>query len=111
MEFNGKVITLSGSAKFENKIIEVVTELTKKGYCVLSFDVFRAQDWPKNISEIMKFKQLLSDIHFKKIDLCDELYVIDINGYVGESTSKEIQYAIEKGKPVRYYSQEHMENK
>lgn len=111
MEFNGQVITLCGSTRFENKIAEVTANLTKEGYCVIPFVSFSVKDWPKNISEIMEFKQLLSDTHYKKIDLCDEVYVIDLNGYIGESTKKEIQYAIEKGKRIRYHSQEHLENK
>lgn len=111
MKFNNKVICISGSTKFEKKIGEVEKELTKEGYCVLSFAVFKNYEWPTTQLEVMQFKDLLRDTHFKKIDLCDELYVVDIGGYIGKSTNLEIQYAIEKGKPIRYYSQEHIENK
>lgn len=47
---------------------------------------------------------LLGELHFRKIDLSDEIFVIDVDGYIGSSTKKEIEYAKEKGKAIRYYS-------
>lgn len=40
----------------------------------------------------------------ERIDISDEIFVIDVNGYLGNSTKKEIKYAKEKGKTIRYYS-------
>ena len=51
-------------------------------------------------------KVMLDDMHKRKIDMADEIYVIDVDGYVGESTRSEIAYAQCHGKPVRYLSQE-----
>jgi hypothetical protein len=48
--------------------------------------------------------KLFGEIHFRKIDLSDEIFVIDVNGYIGSSTRKEIAYAKQQNKPVRYYS-------
>ncbi|MFS0555647.1 hypothetical protein [Brevibacillus sp. 179-C9.3 HS] len=48
--------------------------------------------------------ELLADIHFRKMDMSDEIFVIDVDGYIGSSTKKEIEYAKEHGITVRYYS-------
>ena len=48
-------------------------------------------------------KICLDDMHKRKIDMADEIYVINVGGYIGDSTRSEIQYAEEHGKPVRYY--------
>lgn len=44
----------------------------------------------------------LDDMHLRKIDLADEIFVINVGGYIGESTSREIEYAQATGKTVRY---------
>ena len=52
---------------------------------------------------LSKTKEMLDDMHKRKIDMADEIYVINVGGYIGDSTRSEIQYAEEHGKPVRYY--------
>ena len=47
-------------------------------------------------------KQMLNDLHFAKIDLADEIIVINVGGYIGSSTKKEIEYAKHFGKKVSY---------
>ena len=47
-------------------------------------------------------KAMLDDMHKRKIDMADEIYVINVEGYVGESTRSEITYALTHGKKVRY---------
>ena len=47
-------------------------------------------------------KDVLDELHFRKIDLCDEVFVINRDGYIGESTRNEIEYAQKLGKPVKY---------
>ena len=47
-------------------------------------------------------KKLLDDIHKRKIDMSDEIYVINKGGYIGESTRSEIEYAKKKNKIVNY---------
>jgi len=48
---------------------------------------------------------MLDDMHKRKIDLADEIYVINVGGYIGSSTRSEIDYATETGKIVRYLEQ------
>ncbi len=45
-------------------------------------------------------------MHFQKIRMADEVYIVDPGGYVGDSTRREIAYATSLGKPVRYLSRE-----
>jgi len=48
----------------------------------------------------------MDELHLRKIDLADEVFVIDWHGYIGESTAKEIEYATAQNKPIRYLKQE-----
>ena len=45
---------------------------------------------------------MLDDMHKRKIDMADEIYVINVGGYVGDSTKSEINYAKQTGKKVNY---------
>ena len=49
-----------------------------------------------------KTKAMLDDMHKRKIDMADSIYVINVGGYIGESTRSEIEYAKEHGKGVEY---------
>jgi hypothetical protein len=44
----------------------------------------------------------LDELHKRKIDLADEIFVINVGGYIGESTKSEIEYARANKKPVSY---------
>jgi hypothetical protein len=52
-------------------------------------------------------KIALDALHFRKIEMADEVLVLDVGGYIGESTRNEIAHATKLGKPIRYWSQEH----
>ena len=41
-------------------------------------------------------------MHKRKIDMADEIFVINVNGYIGDSTKSEIEYANKTGKKVNY---------
>jgi hypothetical protein len=47
-------------------------------------------------------KQMLDELHKRKIDLADEVLVLNVGGYIGDSTRSEIEYAVKHGKPLRY---------
>ena len=47
-------------------------------------------------------KAMLDDMHKRKIDLADEIFVINVDGYIGASTRSEIEYAVRTGKTVKY---------
>ncbi len=93
----GKIITLCGSIKFCEDFEREKARLTAEGQMVLSVERF---DLPKDIDESQI--RLLKEIHKRKIDVSDEIFVVNKGGYVGESTRAEIAYAESKGKGVRY---------
>lgn len=104
---NYKVITLCGSTKFKDDFLKVQKELTLKGNIVISVGLFGHSGdnevW-ENMDEgtLTKTKEMLDDMHKRKIDMADEIYVINVGGYIGESTKSEIEYAIKTGKKVNY---------
>lgn len=102
-----KVITLCGSTKFEKEFKETQKKLTLAGNIVISVGLF-GHSGDKEVWEQMeegtrtKIKEMLDDMHKRKIDMSDEIFVINVGGYIGESTLSEINYAEKTGKPVKY---------
>ncbi len=95
-----KVITLCGSTRFKKEFEEINKKLTLEGNIVISVGVFVHNDEEKE--ELLSKKKLLDEIHLDKIRLADEIFVINKNGYIGESTKREIEFAKKLGKPIRY---------
>jgi hypothetical protein len=102
-----KVITLCGSTRFKDEFMEVNKKLTLEGNIVISVGLFgHAGDnevW-ENMDEgtLTQTKEMLDDMHKRKIDMADEIFVINKDGYIGSSTKSEIEYAVKTGKKVRY---------
>lgn len=97
------VITLCGSTKFKQEFLNVNKWLTLQENVVISVGLFGQVD---NEPILIEEKDLLDKIHFAKIDLANEIFVIDVNGYIGNSTRNEIEYATKQGKNIRYLSKE-----
>lgn len=95
-----KIITLCGSTKYKDDFIRVQKELTLQGNIVISVGLFGHSGDNEVWSE--GTKEMLDDMHKRKIDLADEIYVINKNGYIGSSTKSEIEYAIVTNKVVKY---------
>jgi hypothetical protein len=100
---NYKVITLCGSTRFMDDFIVVQKKLTLEGNIVISVGLFGHSGdnevWAKGI------KEMLDDMHKRKIDMADEIFVINVGGYIGNSTRSEIEYAHKTNKPVKYLVQ------
>jgi hypothetical protein len=109
-EGEAKVITLCGSTKFEGEFAEVNQRLTMEGCVVISVGTFSLPDLPDYdwTADSSDLKGRLGGLHFQKIRMADEVYIVDPGGYVGESTRREIAYAESLGKPVRYLSRERL---
>ena len=95
-----KVITLCGSTRFKEQFLEAQKRLTLEGNIVISVGLFGhsgdEEVWAPGT------KEMLDDMHKRKIDMADEIYVINVGGYIGESTRSEIEYAKKNGRGVRY---------
>jgi len=97
------IITLCGSTRFRDVHDEVAKELALMGYCVLTIDCFGHVDPDPRIQER---KPMLDRIHLQKIDMADLIYVLDKDGYIGESTAKEIEHARKQGKVIIYHTKD-----
>ncbi len=95
-----KVITLCGSTRFKEEFLEAQKRLTLEGNIVVSVGLFGHSGddvvWTEGV------KDMLDRQHLAKIDLADEIYVINVDGYIGDSTRREIAYAEYKGKSITY---------
>ena len=105
-----KIICLCGSTRFTHEMLIKQWELTKQGYIVVSWcalpdDYFEGDD-KTHIGDQEGVKEIVDEVHMRKIDLCDEVVCIHTgeatNGltYIGESTYNEISYAFRTKKPV-----------
>ena len=97
---NYKVITLCGSTRFKDAFLEAQKRLTLEGNIVISVGLFGHSGddevWREGT------KEMLDDMHKRKIDMADAIYVINVSGYIGSSTRSEIEYAKNNGKEIEY---------
>jgi len=97
---NYRIITLCGSTRFRDEFAAAQKRLTLEGNIVISVGLFGHSGdnevWDEGT------KEMLDDMHLRKIDLADEIFVINPGGYIGSSTRKEIEYAGRTNKGVRY---------
>ena len=94
------VITLCGSTRFKEQFLEAQKRLTLEGNIVISVGLFGHSGDDEVWNE--GTKEMLDDMHKRKIDMADSIYVINVGGYIGESTRSEIEYAKRNGKEVLY---------
>jgi hypothetical protein len=97
-----KVITLCGSTRFKHAFEHWNRKLTLEGHSVFSVGVCSHAEGVTLEPEV---KARLDEVHKRKIDLSDEIFVLDVGGYVGDSTRSEITHAETAGKVVRYLSE------
>jgi hypothetical protein len=95
-----KIITLCGSTKFKDEFIAEQKRLTLEGNIVISVGLFGHSGDEEVWSNVTKI--MLDDMHKRKIDLADEIFVINVGGYIGNSTRSEIEYAMKISKKVTY---------
>ena len=90
-----RIITLCGSVRFADAFLEAQRRLTLEGNLVLSISPFA--DVPDEPT-----KAMLGDMHLRRIDLSDGIFVVNPGGYIGERTRLEIEYARRTGKEVSF---------
>ena len=102
-----RVITLCGSTRFKDAFYEAQKRLTLAGNIVISVGLFGhsgdEEVWDGMCEgTLSKTKEMLDEMHKRKIDMADSIYVINVGGYIGDSTRSEIEYAKAHGKDVEY---------
>jgi len=101
-----EIVVLSGSTRFTDEMLVKSWELTKQGYIVMGWAAlpewyFKGEDHT-HIGDQEGVKEIVDAVYLRKIEICDELHVMNIGGYIGESTRNEIAHAKKHGKPVTY---------
>jgi hypothetical protein len=95
-----EVVCLCGSTRFWEEFVHQARELTLQGKIVLTPHVVSTQDSVAILPT--EQKRMLNELHLRKIDMCDVVLVLNVNRYVGESTLREIEYAREHGKRIKW---------
>lgn len=97
-----RIVCLCGSTRFMECFRAVGWELTLTGHIVLTVGVCKhAEDHGGNALG-QEVADRLDELHFRKIDLADGIFVLNVCGYIGESTRREIEYAESQGKRITY---------
>ncbi len=103
-----KIITLCGSTRFIETIAVMGYLLEKEGAIVLGLhylptSYFKGEDIVEShIAEKEGVAEHFDELHKRKIDISDSIFVMNVDGYIGESTRKEIEYAKSLNKPITY---------
>ncbi len=94
-----KTYTICGSMRFADEMKRIAYELeTHHGYNIL-----QCAYCPAHICPTEEERTLLARAHYRKIDLSDGIYVVNLSGYIGESVQQEIEYAKQHGKEILYH--------
>ncbi len=106
-----KIVCICGSTRFIEEMAVAAWEMEKQGILVIGPHLLPA-NYPgvqrDHQAEAEGVREVLDELHLRKIDLCDEIYVVDPGGYIGTSTKNELEYARKQGKPIRYMVPVHL---
>jgi len=105
-----KIICFCGSSRFTADMAVLMWECEKMGNICIGLHLMpsgygEAKGYGKeyhHLGELEGVEKQMDELHLRKIDLADMVYIININGYIGESTRNEINYAEKLGKPIEY---------
>lgn len=95
-----EIVCLCGSTRFYKTFDEQNFKLTLEGKIILSIGCNTKSDEGLNLTDEDKVR--LDELHKRKIDLCDSILVLNVDGYIGRSTKEEIEYAKIINKPIKY---------
>jgi len=103
-----KVVTLCGSSRFVD-VMAVCAWLIERDEQAIAMGLHLLPGWypnlqPDHIAEHEGVAAAMDALHLRKIDLSDEIFVVNVGGYVGESSGREIEYAKKLGKPIRWFT-------
>lgn len=109
------IVCLCGSTKFKDAFTKAQLEETLAGKIVLTIgcnmksdqEIFGSMS-PKEFEET---KRKLDQLHFRKIEMADEVLILNVGGYIGLSTCDELNYARALGKRVRWLEEESIERR
>jgi len=94
------IVTLCGSTRFREAWAEAYARESDAGHIVLTVSRLTPEHGIERMDPVAKDRR--DELHLRKIDFSDEILVLNVGGYIGESTRREIAYAQEHGKAIRY---------
>jgi nucleoside 2-deoxyribosyltransferase len=105
-----KIVTLCGSSRFVD-VMAVCAWLIERDENAIALALHLLPRWYPNcpadhLAEAEGCAEQMDELHKRKIDLCDEIFVINLHDYIGDSTRSEIAYARATGKPVRFFDKD-----
>lgn len=102
-----KIVCLCGSTRYGWAFHDANLRETLAGHIVLTIGCDMRSDTEifadYTPEQLEKVKADLDELHLRKIDLADEVLILNVGGYIGQSTSRELAYAQAHGKDVRYW--------
>lgn len=104
-----KVVVMCGSSRFVD-VMSVCAWLIEKHENANSMGLHLLPEWycrgkiPSHLAEHEGVADQMDELHLRKIDLCDEIFVVNYDNYIGDSTKKEIAYAKKNKKVIRRYT-------
>ena len=104
-----EIVCLCGSSRFIESFAVLAWEFEKQGRIALGLHLLPASYPTKvadHIAEAEGVTDILNNLHLRKIDLADAVFIVNVNGYIGTDTRREIAYAKQLGKPITYLEPE-----
>ena len=105
----GKIIVLCGSSRFCD-VMAVVAWLLERDEGAITMGLHLLPAWycaehiPDHLAEAEGVADKMDELHLRKIDLADELFVVNVGDYIGDSTKREVEYAISRNLPIRWFT-------
>ncbi|MEA2082869.1 MAG: hypothetical protein U9O82_01240 [Thermodesulfobacteriota bacterium] len=105
-----KIVVMYGSSKFV-ELMAVCEWLIERNELTITMGLNLLPVWypgcpPNHLAEHEGCAKEMDELHLRKIDLCDEIFVVDWDNYIGESTANEIEYAEKNNKRIRYFTKD-----
>jgi len=106
-----KIVCLCGSSRFVD-IMAVCAWLIEKNEIAITTGLHLLPGWysrdpiPDHLAEYEGCAPQMDDLHLRKIDLADEVFIVNYNDYVGTNTGKEIAYALGEKKKTRWFTKD-----
>jgi len=95
-----EIVCLCGSGRFKDAFEKAEYDETLKGHIVLTIGC-NTHDIARE-DELKQHKPMLDELHKRKIDLADTVFILNVDGYIGQSTQNELNYALQRGKFIKY---------
>ena len=105
-----KIVVLCGSSRFCD-VMAVCAWLIERDENAITMGLhllpqWYAKDIPDHLAEVEGVAAQMDELHLRKIDMCDEVFIVNCNSYIGDSTLREFEYAKKISKPIRWFTKD-----